>query len=111
VLFGTVNWILRETVMDAMRIPEIDGQKLEDELKADFQRCIAEVTEAVNKARAGALIDDSEEAVRRAMSRLRQTVFQKAIQMKTQAAEAAFSPSAQPRRGEVASQGPPGGLL
>ena len=97
--------------MDAMPIPEIDRQKLEEQLKADFQRCIAEVTEAVNKARAGALIDDSEEAVRGAMSRLRQTVFQKAIQMKTDAAEAAFSPSAEHRRAEAASQGPPGGLL
>ncbi len=89
--------------MDAMQLPNIDRQKLEDELKADFQRCIAEVTEAVNKARAGALIDDSEEAVRGALSRLRQTVFQKAIQMKTEAAEAAFSPSAEPKRAQAAS--------
>jgi len=96
--------------MDEMQIPEVDRQKLENELKADFQRCIAEVTDAVNKARVGAIIDDSEEAVRWAMSRLRQTVFQKAIQMKTNAAEAAFSPSAEHKRAEAASQGPPGGL-
>ena len=96
--------------MDAMQLPEIDRRKLEKELKEDFQRCIAQVTDAVNKAHAGALIDDSEEAVRGAMSRLRQTVFQKAIQMKTEAAEAAFSPSAEPKRAEAASQRPPGGL-
>jgi hypothetical protein len=105
-----VNRILQETVMDAMQIPDIDRRKLENELKADFQGCIAEVTEAVNKARAGALIDDSEQAVRGAMSRLRQIVFQKAIQMKTEAAEAAFSPSAESKRADAASQGPPGGL-
>jgi hypothetical protein len=79
--------------MDEMKVPGIDGQKLEKLLKDDFQRCIAEVTEAVDKARVGAIIDDSEEPVRMATSRLRQMIFQKAIQIKTDAAEAAFSPS------------------
>jgi hypothetical protein len=79
--------------MDEMQVPGIDRQKLENLLKDDFQRCIAEVTEAVDKARIGAIIDDSEEPVRMATSRLRQMIFQKAIQMKTDAAEAAFSPS------------------
>lgn len=79
--------------MDEMQVPDIDRQKLEELLKDDIQRCIAEVTEAVDKARVGAIIDDSEEPVRAATSRLRQVIFQKAIQMKTDAAEAAFSPS------------------
>jgi hypothetical protein len=76
-----------------MKVPGIDGRKLRKLLKDDIQRCIAEVTEAVDKARIGAIIDDSEEPVRMATSRLRQMIFQKAIQMKTDAAEAAFSPS------------------
>ena len=79
--------------MDQMQVPKIDRQKLEKLLKDDFQRCIAEVTEALDKARLGSIIDDSEEPVRIATSRLRQMIFQKAIQMKTDAAEAAFSPS------------------
>lgn len=79
--------------MDEMKVAGIDGRKLEKLLKDDIQRCIAEVTEAVDKARIGAIIDDSEEPVRMATSRLRQMIFQKAIQMKTDAAEAAFSPS------------------
>ena len=79
--------------MDEMKVPGIDRQKLEKLLKDDIQRCIAEVTEAVDTARIGAIIDDSEEPVRMATSRLRQMIFQKAIQMKTDAAEAAFSPS------------------
>ena len=79
--------------MDEMQVPGMDHQELEKLLKDDFQRCIAEVTEAVDKARIGAIIDDSEEPVRMATSRLRQMIFQKAIQMKTDAAEAAFSPS------------------
>jgi len=79
--------------MDEMQVPGMDRQQLEKLLKDDFQRCIVEVTEAVDKARIGAIIDDSEEPVRMATSRLRQMIFQKAIQMKTDAAEAAFSPS------------------
>lgn len=79
--------------MDEMRVPGIDRQELEKLLKDDFQRCIAEVTRAVDKARMGAIVDDSEEPVRMATSRLRQKIFEKAIQMKTDAAEAAFSPS------------------
>ena len=79
--------------MDEMQVPGIDRQKLEKLLKDDFQRCIAEVTQAVDTARMGAIIDDSEEPVRMATSRLRQMIFQKAIQMKTDAAQAAFSPS------------------
>jgi hypothetical protein len=84
--------------MDEMKVAGIDPQKLEKLLKDDIQRCIAEVTGAVDKARIGAIIDDSEEPVRMATSRLRQMIFQKAIQMKTDAAEAAFSPSREPDR-------------
>ena len=79
--------------MDEMQVPGIDRQRLEDLLKDDFQRCLAEVTQAVDKARTGAIIDESEEPVRMATSRLRQMIFEKAIQMKTDAAEAAFFPS------------------
>ena len=84
--------------MDEMQVPSIDRQELEELLKDDFQRCIAEVTTAVDKARIGAIIDESEEPVRMATARLRQMIFQKVIQMKTDAAEAAFSPSQEPEK-------------
>ena len=79
--------------MDEMKLPEIEAKRLEQLLKEDVKECIAEVTEAVNSARAGAIIDDSEEPVRIATAKLRQRIFQKALQMKTDAAQAAFSPS------------------
>jgi len=41
--------------MDEMEVLGIDCRKLEKPLKDDFQRCIAEVTEAVDKARTGCL--------------------------------------------------------
>ena len=81
--------------MDERKLPKIQAKKLEDLLKDDIEKCIAEVTEAVNAARAGSVIDDSEEPVRISTGQLRQKIFERALQMKIDAAEAAFSPSAQ----------------
>lgn len=80
--------------MDEIKVPEIDAQQLEKSLREDFEQCLAAVVEALSQARTGAIIDDSEESVREATGRLRQQIFEKAVQMKTEAAEAAFSPSA-----------------
>jgi len=82
--------------MEDRRLPSIDAKELRELLQNDFEQCIADVTQAVNDGRAGSVIDDSEEPVRQAMARLRQQVFEKAIQMKIDAAEAAFSPSERP---------------
>lgn len=81
--------------MDEMKLPDIETKELEELLKEDIEKCIAEVAEAVNTARAGSIIDDSEEPVRIATGRLRQKIFEKALQIKIDAAEAAFSPSAE----------------
>ena len=81
--------------MDETKLPEIEVEKLKELLKKDFEDCIAEVVKAIDTAKAGSIIDDSEEPVRIATSKLRQRIFQKALQMKTDAAEAAFSPSQQ----------------
>ena len=79
--------------MDKKKLPEIDNRKLKELLKKDFEDCIAEVIEAIDTAKAGSIIDDSEEPVRIATGKLRQKIFEKALQMKVNAAQAAFSPS------------------
>ena len=79
--------------MDKMDLPGIDAEKLRQLLKKDFENCVTEVVEAINTATAGAIIDDSEEPVRMATGKLRQKIFEKALQMKMDAAQAAFSPS------------------
>lgn len=79
--------------MDNMNLPAIDAGKLKELLKKDFEDCIAEVIEAIDTARSGSIIDDSEEPVRTATGKLRQKIFEKALQMKMDAAQAAFSPS------------------
>jgi len=81
--------------MDKINLPEINDRKLKELLKKDFEDCIAEVVEAIDLAKTGSIIDDSEEPVRIATGKLRQKIFEKALQMKLDAAEAAFSPSGQ----------------
>jgi len=59
----------------------------------DVERLMAEVHAAVDKAPDGAIISGSEEAVREAMARFRQRVYEKAVQLKADAGASAFSPS------------------
>jgi hypothetical protein len=84
--------------MDETKLPEIEAEKLKQLLKEDFEDCIAEVVKAIDTAKAGSIIDDSEEPVRAATGKLRQKIFQKALQLKINAAQAAFSPSKQGKK-------------
>ena len=86
------------TVMDETKLAEIEIEKLKQLLKEDFDDCIAQVVKAIDSAKAGSIIDDSEEPVRAATSNLRQKIFQKALQLKINAADAAFSPSSQDKK-------------
>lgn len=79
--------------MEEYGLPLIDAGRLQELLQGDVEECIREVTDAVNAGRPGSVIDDSEEPVRQAIAKFRQRVFEKATQMKMDAAEAAFSPS------------------
>jgi len=84
--------------MDETKLPEIEIEKLKKLLKEDFDDCIAEVVKAIDTAKIGSIIDDSEEPVRVATGKLRQKIFQKALQLKIDAADAAFSPSKQDKK-------------
>jgi hypothetical protein len=86
--------------MDQMNLPGIEADHLKQLLKKDFEECVAEVVEAIDTARAGSIIDDSEEPVRIATGKLRQKIFEKALQMKVDAAGAAFSPSDRDKAGK-----------
>lgn len=84
--------------MDEKKLPEIEIEKLKKLLKDDFDDCIEDVVKAIDTAKIGSVIDDSEEPVRVATGRLRQKIFQKALQLKINAADAAFSPSKQDKK-------------
>ena len=72
---------------------KITEEQLTKAMDADYQKLVQQVTGAVNEAPDGAVISGSEELVRDTMARFRQKVYEKAIQLRTQAAQAAFSPS------------------
>ena len=70
--------------------------ELRQALSEDIEKLVRETAEALNRARDGAIIADSEKIVHEAMARFRQKVYEKAVQMKAdKAAKAAFSPGGQ----------------
>lgn len=83
-----------------MSLPRLDREAYEEQMRAEFERALREVADAVDDAPQGRVIRDSEERARNALDRFRQVAYEKAIQMKVNAAEAAFSPSAQRRDGK-----------
>ena len=78
------------------RLPQMDREAYKRLLRAKIEKVLDEVVDAVDGAAPGRLIRDSEEQVRDAFARLRQEAYEDAMQMKVDAAEAAFPPSAQP---------------
>ena len=72
---------------------KITTEQLTKAMDAEYQKLVQQVKDAVNLAPDGAVISGSEELVREAMAKFRQKVYEKAVQLRTQAAQAAFSPS------------------
>ena len=74
------------------------GRISKKQLKAlwaeDMETMLEEVTEAMNQARPGSIIDDSEELVRVAAGEFRRRLFEKALELRGQ--REAFSPSGPP---------------
>ncbi len=74
-------------------LPKLDREKLMQELLAEAERTVNEVADAVDDAAAGRVIRDSEVPARDALDRFRKIVFERVLQAKVDAAEAAFPPS------------------
>ena len=72
---------------------KVTPEQLAKAMDADYQKLVQQVSAAVNEAPDGAVISGSEELVCETMARFRQKVYEKAVQLRTQAAQAAFSPS------------------
>ena len=77
--------------------PRITPEQLDAVLQEEYQALKQRICEAMNAAKAGRIIADSEEPVRDAHAEFRQQAYQKAIDLlAAQAGQEAFSPS--PRR-------------
>ena len=77
--------------MDATRIT---AEELKAVLVGDIDRLAEEMAAAMNGAKAGRIIADSEEPVRDAHAEFRQKAFERAVRL-LQDKQEAFSPSAQ----------------
>ena len=75
------------------RLPALSADELIERAREPFERLMRQVTAAVNAAPEGRVIRDSEEQVRDLLGEFRQTVYETALQMRVDAAEAAFSPA------------------
>lgn len=71
----------------------ISAAGLKKALGPEFEKLVQDVAEAVNQAPDGAVIAGSEYEVRDLLARFRQTVYEKAVQMRADAAASAFPPS------------------
>jgi hypothetical protein len=77
-----------------METPRVPPQEFADSMKQDMEQYLKEVMEAVNNAADGEWIAGSEEQVRDITGAMRQRIFERAMQQRVNAAEAAFPPSA-----------------
>jgi hypothetical protein len=76
----------------------LSPEALLDALRGLCEEVCRGIADAVNQAPTGHVINASEEKVRDLCARFRQTAFQTALQLRIDAAEAAFSPSGPPDR-------------
>jgi hypothetical protein len=77
------------------RLPKLDREVYREQMRAEVDRVLKEVADAIDEAPRGRVIRDSEERARDALDRFRTIAYQKAMQLKVDAAEAAFPPSSQ----------------
>jgi hypothetical protein len=84
--------------------PKVSREEYAKQLKAEMEGYLASVIDAVNEAPDGGWIAGSEEQVRDLSADFRRRVFERAVQMRVDAAEAAFPPSKGPGDGQASGE-------
>ncbi|MFO0806336.1 MAG: hypothetical protein U0791_24800 [Gemmataceae bacterium] len=83
-------------------MPPLDRVAYIKTMRQKLEAMLGQVADAVNNAPDGSIIAGSECVVRDVFARFRQEAFERAMQMRVDAAEAAFPPSEERRdRGEA----------
>jgi hypothetical protein len=87
----------------------VSAEELKRVLAADYDRLVEEIAEAMNGAKDGRIIADSEEPVRDAAAVFRERMFEKALSL-LQEKQEAFSPSARrvEQQGQTGHDAPDG---
>ena len=73
--------------------PRVSPQQFAESMKGEFEEFAKQVMEAVNDAPDGQWIAASEEQVRELCAEMRRKIYERAVQKRVDAAEAAFPPS------------------
>ena len=81
--------------MDAL--PKLDQNEFRQWMQSQVEQLVESLSEAVDSAQRGRVIRDSEEKARDVLDDFRRRAYEKALQLKVDAAEAAFPPSPQRR--------------
>jgi len=87
--------------MDEM--PRMSREEFLAAMRQRLDQAMGEVADAVNQAPTGKIIAQSEEKVRDVFAALRREAFELALQMRVDAGEASFPPTAKPDHGSWAS--------
>ena len=84
--------------------PRVPPQQFAESMKQEFEEFAKGVMEAVNDAPDGQWIAGSEEQVRDLCAAMRRKIFERALQKRLDAAEAAFPPTARSDDGQAAGE-------
>jgi hypothetical protein len=84
--------------------PRVPPEEFVESMKEEIEQYAKEVMEAVNQAPDGEWIAGSEERVRDLSAEMRRRVFERAMQRRVDAAEAAFPPSGSSDDGKAVGQ-------
>jgi hypothetical protein len=76
--------------------PPMSRQEFIDQMRQKVEQALGRVADAINEASPGQIIAGSEEQVRDTFADLRRDAYEMAVQMRLDAAEAAFPPSEGP---------------
>ena len=76
--------------------PRVPPEQFAESMREEVDEFLKQVMEAVNEAPDGQWISGSEEQVRDLTGAMRQRIFQRAVQRRVDAAEAAFPPPHHP---------------
>ena len=80
--------------------PKLSRDEFVAQMRAQMEAMLGRVADSVNDAASGQIISGSEERVRDLFADLRKQAFETGLQMRVDAAEAAFSPSEGPHHGQ-----------
>jgi hypothetical protein len=84
--------------------PKFSRDEYVKQMRQVMEEMLGKVADAINEAPPGQIISGSEEQVRDLFADLRQQAYEKGLQMRVDAAEAAFSPSEGPEHGQGQTQ-------